>query len=104
MNREEFCCKACEEHRLRGFETRVLRRIKSRRMRWAGHVVRMRRKRKAYSSLVAKPEGRKPLGRPRRRWMDLVEEGWGDVAQDRECGYEPSGSIKCWEAIECPNN
>jgi hypothetical protein len=91
------------------FETRVLRR-----MRWAGHVARIRRKRKAYSSLVGKPEGRRSLGRPRRRWVDnirvdLGEVGWGDVdwiglAQDRECGYEPSGSLKCWEAIKWLHN
>jgi hypothetical protein len=54
----------------------------------------MREKRNAYRLLVEKPEGRRPIGRPRRRWldnirMDLVEEGWGDVdwislAQDRD--------------------
>jgi hypothetical protein len=59
--------------------------IKSRRMRWAGHVTRMGEKRNAYRLLVGKPEGkRRPLGRPRRRWvdnirMDLAEVGWGDV-------------------------
>jgi hypothetical protein len=67
--------------------------IKARRMRWAGHVARMREKRNAYRLLVGKPEGRRPLGRPRSRWVDkstidLVEVGWGDVdwiglAQDR---------------------
>jgi hypothetical protein len=90
-----------EEHRLRVFENRVLRRIfgpkreedgswrklhndelhilysspnivrviKSRRMRWAGHVARMGEGRGVYRVLVGKPEGRRPLGRPRRRWM-----------------------------------
>jgi hypothetical protein len=58
--------------------------MKVRRMRWAGHVTRMGEKRNAYRLLVGKPEGRKPLGRPRRWWlnnirMDLVEVGWGDV-------------------------
>jgi hypothetical protein len=115
-----------EEHRLRVFEIRVLRRIfgpkrdevtrawtklhneelldlysspniirimKSRRMRWEDHVARMGEKRNAYRLLVGKPEGRRPLGRPRRRWvdnvrMDLGEVGWGVVdwiglAQDR---------------------
>jgi hypothetical protein len=43
--------------------------------RWAGHVVRMGEKRNAYRLLVGKPDGRRPLGRPRRR-MDLVEVGW----------------------------
>jgi hypothetical protein len=72
----------------------IIRIIKSRRMRWAGHVARMREKRNAYRLLVGKPEGKRPLGRPRRRWVDnirvdLGEVGWGDVdwiglAQDRK--------------------
>jgi hypothetical protein len=45
-------------------------RIKSRRMRWAGHVARMGEKRNAYRLLVGKPEGKRPLGRPRHRWVD----------------------------------
>jgi hypothetical protein len=62
----------------------IIRIIKSRRMRWAGHVARMGKKRNAYRLLVGKPEGKKPLGRPRRSWvdnirMDLRELGWGDV-------------------------
>jgi hypothetical protein len=62
----------------------VLRIIKSRRMRWTGHVARMGEKRTACILLVGKPEGKRPLGRPRRRWvdntrMDLGEVGWGDV-------------------------
>jgi hypothetical protein len=67
--------------------------IKSGRMRWAGHVARMGEKRNAYRLLVGKPEGKRPIGRPRRRWVDnirmhLGEVGWGDVdwiglAQDR---------------------
>jgi hypothetical protein len=48
------------------------------RMRWAGHVARMGEKRNAYGLLVGKPKGKMPLGRSRRRWMDL-EVGWGDV-------------------------
>jgi hypothetical protein len=112
-----------EEHRLRVFENRVLRRIfgpkgdevagdwgelhsgelhnlysspdiirqiKSRRMRWAGHLARMVEGRNVYRVLVGKPEGKRPLGRPRRRWedgikMDLREIGWG-------CGVDSSGS------------
>jgi hypothetical protein len=104
-----------EEHSLRVFENRVLRRIfgpkrdevtgewrklhseelhnlylspdiirqvKSRRMRWAGHVARMGEERKVYKVLVGNPEVRRPLGRPRRRWedrirMDLREIGLG---------------------------
>jgi hypothetical protein len=68
--------------------------IKSRRMRWAGHVARMGEKRNACRILVGKPEGKRPLGRPRRRWVDnikmnLREIGWDgmdwtDLAEDRD--------------------
>jgi hypothetical protein len=71
----------------------IIRIIKSRRMRRAGHVERMGEKRNAYRLLVGKPEGKRPLGRPRRWWEDnirmgLGDVGWGDVdwiglAQDR---------------------
>jgi hypothetical protein len=47
--------------------------IKSRRMRWAGHVARMGEKRNAYRILVGIPEGKSPLGRSRRRWMDNIK-------------------------------
>ena len=72
----------------------IVRVIKSRRMRWAGHVARMGEERGAYRVLVGKPEGARPLGRPRRRWvdnirMDLQEVGcgygdWIGLAQDRD--------------------
>ena len=116
-----------EEHRLRVFEKRVLRRIfgpkrdgvtgewrklhneelndlytssntvrviKSRKMRWVGHVARMDKGRGVHKVLVGKPEWKRPLGRPRRRWeynikMDLEEVGrgcwnWMELAQDRD--------------------
>jgi hypothetical protein len=67
--------------------------IKSRRMKWAGHVERMGENRNAYRILVGNPEGNRPLGRSRRRWvnnikMDLKEIGldgmdWIDLAQDK---------------------
>jgi hypothetical protein len=47
--------------------------IKLRRMRWAGHVARMGEKRGAYRILVGRPEGRRPFGRPRRRWEDNIK-------------------------------
>jgi hypothetical protein len=55
--------------------------IKSRRMRWAGHVARIEAKRNAYKILVGKSEGKRPMGKPRRRWvdnnkMDLRDVGW----------------------------
>jgi hypothetical protein len=51
----------------------IVRVIKSRRMRWAGHVARMGEGRGVYRVLVGKPEGEKPLGRPRRRWEDNIK-------------------------------
>ncbi|KAJ4433652.1 hypothetical protein ANN_15962 [Periplaneta americana] len=120
-------CGLLQEHRLRVFENKVLRKIfgakrdevtgewrklhnaelhalysspdiirniKSRRLRWAGHVARMGESRNAYRVLVGRPEGKRPLGRPRRRWednikMDLREVGyddrdWINLAQDRD--------------------
>ena len=72
----------------------ITRDIKSRRLRWAGHVARMGESRNAYRVLVGRPEGKRPLGRPRRRWednikMDLREVGyddrdWINLAQDRD--------------------
>jgi hypothetical protein len=60
----------------------IIRQIKSRRMRWAGHVARMGEGRNVYRVLVGKPEGKRPLERPRRRWEDVIkmnlrEIGWG---------------------------
>ena len=72
----------------------IVRVIKSRKMRRAGHVARMGEGRVVYRVLVGKPEGRRPMGRPRRRWednirMDLREVGCGcvdcmELAQDRD--------------------
>jgi hypothetical protein len=116
-----------EEHRLRVFENRVLRRIfgpkrdevtgewrklhneelhnlysspdiirqvKSKRMRWAGHVARMGEEIKLYKVLVGKPEGKIPLGRPRRKWEFGIRTNlraigfrgvdWIRLAQDRD--------------------
>jgi hypothetical protein len=47
--------------------------MKARRMRWAGHVARIGEKRNAYRLLVGKPEVKRPLGRPRRRWVDNIK-------------------------------
>ena len=53
----------------------IFRVIKSRRMRWAGHVARMGERRGVYRILVRKPEGKRPLGRPRYRWEDDIKMG-----------------------------
>jgi hypothetical protein len=60
----------------------IIRQIKSRIMRWAGHVARMGEERKVYRVLMGQPEGKRQLRRPRRRWehgmtLDLREIGWG---------------------------
>jgi hypothetical protein len=72
----------------------IIRMMKSRRMRWAGHIARMGVKRNAYRILVGKPEERRPLGRPRRKGVDnikidLREIGWNgmdwvDLGRDRD--------------------
>ena len=61
----------------------IVRVIKSRRMRWAGHVARMGGERGVYRVLVGKPEGKRPMGRPRRRWVDNIRMGLEEVG----CGY-----------------
>jgi hypothetical protein len=103
-----------EEHRLRVFENKVLRKIcgpkreedgswrklhndelqdlysspnivrviKSRRMRWAGHVARMGEGRGAHRVLVGRPEGKRPLGRPRSRWEDNIKMDLGEIGVD----------------------
>ena len=73
---------------------KIIRSLKSRRLIWAGHVAHMDQSRNAYRVLVGKPEGKRPLGRPRRRWednikMDLREVDcdrgeWIDLAEDRD--------------------
>jgi hypothetical protein len=56
--------------------------IKSRRMGWAGHVARMGEGRGAYRVLVGRPEGKRPLGRPRRRWEDNIKMDLGEIGID----------------------
>jgi len=61
----------------------IVRGIKSRRMRWAGHVARMGERRDVYRALLGKLEGKRPLGRPRRRWVDNIRM----YLQEVGCGY-----------------
>jgi hypothetical protein len=82
----------------------ILRVVKSRRMRWAGHVARMWEDRGVHRVLVGKPEGKRSLGRPRRRWennikMDLWEVGggrgdWMELAQDRDRWRALVGTVR----------
>ena len=82
----------------------IVRVVKSRRMRWAGHVARMGERRGVHRVLVGKPEGKIPLGRLRRRWednikMDLQEMGgtcgdWMDLTQDRDRWQALVGTVR----------
>ena len=82
----------------------IVRVIKSRRMRWTGHVARMGEGRGVHRVLVGKPERKRPLGRPRRRWednikIDLQEVGgsfgdWIDLAQDRDRWRALVGTVR----------
>jgi hypothetical protein len=82
----------------------IVRVVKSRRMGWAGHMARMGEDRGVYRVLVGKPEGKRPLVRPRRRWednikMDLQEVGWGrgdwmELAEDRDRWRALVGTVR----------
>jgi len=82
----------------------IVRVVKSRRVRWAGHVARMGEDRDVHRVLMGKPEGKRPLGRPRRRWednikMDLQEVGgsrrdWMELAQDRDRWRALVGTVR----------
>jgi hypothetical protein len=82
----------------------IVRVVKSRRMRWAGHVARMWEDRGVHRVLVGKSEGKRSLGRPRRRWednikIDLQEVGWGrgvwmELAQDRDRWRALVGTVR----------
>jgi len=94
----------------------IFRVIKTRRMRWAGHVTRMGKRRGVYRILVGRLEGITELGRPRRRWENNIKKvfssgmgkhgpdcsgsGYGQVASACECSNEPSGSTKCGELLD----
>jgi hypothetical protein len=69
----------------------ITRQVKSRQMRWAGHVARMGEERKLYKVLVGKPKGKRPLGRPRCRWEDGIRM---DPKRDWRggCGLDSTGS------------
>jgi len=91
-------------HSLRLFNVCNVRVVKSRRMRWAGHVARMGEDRGVQRVLVGEPEGKRPLGRPRRRWednikMDLQEVGgrrgdWIELAKDRDRWRALVGTVR----------
>jgi transcription termination factor 2 len=120
-----------EEHRLRVFENRVLRKIsgpkreedrswrkfyndefhslyfspnivrmiKSRRMRWAGHVARMGEGRVVYRFLAGRSEGKRPLGRPRRRWKDNIKMDLREIGIDGANWIQLAQHMVQWRAF-----
>jgi hypothetical protein len=77
------------------FSPNIIRVIKSRRLRWAGHVARMGERRGAYRALVGKPEGKRPFGRPRRRWEENIKMDLRKV----ECGIHQAQCRDRWLAL-----
>jgi hypothetical protein len=76
----------------------IIRIIKSRRMRWEGHAAQIGEKRNVYRLLVGKPEGKRPLGRPRRRWEDNIKMDLGEIGRVEWTGLvwlriEKSGEV-----------
>jgi hypothetical protein len=121
-----------EEHKLRVFENKVLRKIfgpkrdeetgewrilhnvelhtlysspdivrlvKSRRLRWAGHVARMGEERGVFNVLVGKPDGKRPLGRPRRRWEDNIKMDLGEIGEDGVNWFVLAQDRNKWKAL-----
>jgi len=94
------------------YSSNIVQVIRWRIMRWAGHVTHLVERKCVYMVLVGKPEGKRPFGRPRRRWEDNIKidlqevvrwpaldrpgSGQGQVAGTCECGSKPSASVK-WE-------
>jgi len=77
----------------------IVRVIKSRRMRWAGHVARMGEGRSVYRILVGKPEGKRSLGRSRRRWVDNIEMSLQEVGSGGMEWIELSKDRDTWRAL-----
>jgi hypothetical protein len=77
----------------------IIRMIESRRMRWAGHVARMGETRNAYRIFVRKPEGKRPLGRPRRRWVDNIIMDLGVIGWDGRDWMELAQGRDQWRAL-----
>ena len=77
----------------------IVRVVKSRRMRWAGHGARMGQGRGVYRVLVGRPEGKRPLGRPRRRWEDNIKMDLQEVGGDFEDLMELTQDRDSWRAL-----
>jgi hypothetical protein len=77
----------------------ILRVVKSRRMRWAGHVARIGEGRAVHRVLVGRPEGKRPLGRPRRRWEDNIRMDLREVGERRGDWMESHQDGDRWRAL-----
>jgi hypothetical protein len=77
----------------------IVRVVKSRRMRWAGHMTRMGEERGVHRVLVGKPDGKRPLGRPRRRWEDNIKMDVDEVGGDRGGWMELAQDVDEWRAL-----
>jgi hypothetical protein len=79
----------------------IVRVVKSRRMRWAGHVARMVEDRCVHGLLVGKPEGKRPLWRPRRKWEDNIKMDFQEVGESRGDWMELAQDRDRWRAFVC---
>jgi hypothetical protein len=77
----------------------IIRQVKSRRMRWAWHVTRMGKERKVYKVLVGKPEGKRPLGRQRRRWDDRIRMNLGEIGRRGVEWIQLAQNRVRWQAV-----
>jgi hypothetical protein len=77
----------------------IIRMIKSRRMRWARHVARMGETRNAHRILVGKPGGKRPLRRPRRRWVDNIKKDLREIGWDGVTWIELAQNREQWRAL-----
>ena len=77
----------------------IVRLIKSRRLRWAGHVARMEEGRSAFNILTSKPIGKRPLGRPRRRWEDNIRMDLEEIGNNAENWVDSAQNSNYWKAL-----
>jgi hypothetical protein len=78
----------------------IIWQVKPRRMRWAGYVARMVEERKVYGVLVGKPAGKRPLGRPRRRWEDEIRKDLWEIGWDGGVDWiRPAQDRDRWRAV-----
>ena len=77
----------------------IVRVIKSRRLRWAGHVARMEEGRRAFKILTGKPTGKRPLGRPRRKWEDNIRMDLEEIGVDAGNWVDSAQNMNYWRSL-----